>query len=77
MRWLSILKDVVKDIFVPIAVAGIAAYATIKATEAAPREDKGEEDKASRNTGSHCCCGCNCRRGQTEAAADTPKEVGS
>ena len=49
------LRRGLEDLIVPIVVAGIAAYATIKAAHIEFGDDNEEDDKTRKD---HCCGGC-------------------
>jgi len=61
MRWIAIIKELLKDVVVPLVAAGVVAFAAIKVAKI---ENKGEEDEkpdSSGPNGPSCCCGCSCR----------------
>jgi len=69
MRWISLLKEILRDVIVPLGVAGIAAYSVIRASQL-ENEDDGDEGKTNAFGAStpRCCCGCHCRRCREHAS---------
>lgn len=58
-----ILREILRDVVVPITVAALTAYATIKAAVATQQEEMGDVKIDSYNQFSRiCCCGCVCKR---------------
>ena len=73
MRWVAVLKEILRDVVVPVTVAGLAAYAAIRAAQADSMGGlDGKIDDPGTN-GPHCCCGCSCARCRASSnVASTP-----
>ena len=60
------IREVFRDVVVPVVISAIAGYAMIKAAHPPERAYNGPPDPP-RKPNDDCCCGCNCRHCRADA----------